>query len=100
MYDDQSKTYSIKTQECVFELLNSNVTTSRISLAITSVLKFVGLKPNKLPSVSTIKNMNVQRLILAQTQLAEKLSEQQSTCLLSDETSKYGKKNWKVPYVR
>lgn len=36
--------------------------------------------------------MNVQSLILAQTKLAEKLSEQQSTCLLSDKTSKYGKK--------
>ena len=93
MYDDQSKTYSIKTQECVFELLNSNATTSRISLVITSVLKLVGLKPNKFPSVSSLNNMNVQSLILAQTKLAEKFSEQQSTCLLSDETSKYEKKN-------
>ena len=51
MYDDQLKTYSIKTQEYVFELLNSNVTTSRISPVITCVLKLVGIKPNNLPSV-------------------------------------------------
>ncbi|CAC5405270.1 unnamed protein product [Mytilus coruscus] len=37
--------------------------------------------------------MNVQRLILAQTQLAEELSQKNSTCLLNDETSKYETKS-------
>ena len=50
------------------------------------------MRPNKLPSVSTVNNMNVQRLILAQTQVAEELSQRKSTCLLSDETDKYGNK--------
>jgi hypothetical protein len=36
--------------------------------------------------------MNGQRLLLSQTQLAEELSECESTCLLSDETFKFGKK--------
>lgn len=36
--------------------------------------------------------MNIQRLILAQKQLAETLLDKSNTCLLSDETSKYGKK--------
>ena len=36
--------------------------------------------------------MNIQRLLLAQKQLSETLQEKEETCLLSDETSKYGKK--------
>ena len=36
--------------------------------------------------------MNVQRLILSQKQLAEVLPGQSNLCLLSDETSKFGKK--------
>ncbi|CAG2220930.1 unnamed protein product [Mytilus edulis] len=92
LYDEQSRKYTKEAQECVYQLLNNNVTTSRVGPVITTVLKLVGMRPNKLPSVSTVNNMNVQRLILAQTQLAEELSQKNSTCLLSDETSKYGTK--------
>ena len=86
LYDEKSRIYTKETQKCVYELLNNNVTTSRVSHVITTVLKLVGMRP----SVSTVNNMNVQRLILAQTQLAEELIHRKSTCLLSDETSKYG----------
>lgn len=90
-YED-SKIYPKQTQECVYELLNHNVTSSNVSPVIRTVLKLAGTTANKLPSVSTVKNMNVQRLLLSQKHLAEELYEKESTCLLSDETSKFGKK--------
>ncbi|WAR06273.1 hypothetical protein MAR_021642 [Mya arenaria] len=36
--------------------------------------------------------MNVQRLIIAHQQIDEKFSQERNTCLLSDETSKFGRK--------
>ena len=85
--------YTEQTQECVYEWLNNNLTTSRVSPVIETVLKLACTKLNKVSSISTVNNMNVQRLILAQAQIAEKLTQDDdSFCLLSDETSKYGKK--------
>lgn len=92
LFDEDSKIYSKQTQECVYELLNHNVTSSNVSPVIRTVLQLAGTTANKLPSVSTVKNMNVQRLLLSQKHLSEELSEKESTCLLSDETSKFGKK--------
>lgn len=92
LFDEDSKIYSKQTQECVYELLNHNVTSSNVSPVIRTVLKLAGTTANKLPSVSTVKNMDVQRLHLSQKHLGEELSEKESTCLLSDETSKFGKK--------
>ena len=92
LFDEQSRVYTKETQECVYELLNCNVTTSRVSNVIKTVLKLADITANKLPSVSTVNNMNVQRLLLSQTQLAEEVSKKESTCLLSDEASKFGQK--------
>ena len=47
---------------------------------------------NKTPRVSTIHNMNLQRLALSQKQLSEILLQHEATTLYTDETSKYGKK--------
>ena len=69
-----------------------NVTTSKVAPVMEAVLKLVNLKANKLRSVFTINNMNIPRLMLAQKQLSESLPEKENLCLLSDETSKYGKK--------
>jgi regulator of replication initiation timing len=80
LFDEQSRVYTKETQECVYELLHSNVTTSRVSNVIKTALKLVDITPNKVPFVSTVNNMNVQRLLLSQTQLAEELSECESTC--------------------
>lgn len=52
----------------------------------------MNLEPNKLPCTSTVNNMNIQWLILAQKQLSEELVNKNDTCLLSDETFKIGKK--------
>lgn len=92
LFDDECKSYTPDTQECVYALLNLNVTTSKVPHVIETVLKLVNLKPNKLPSFQTVNNMNIQRLLLAQKQVGEVLPDKDNLCLLSDETSKFGKK--------
>ena len=49
-----------------------------------------GLHANKCRS--TVLNMNLQRLYLAQVQLGEVFAEEENTVLLTDETSKFGSK--------
>lgn len=71
LFDDECKIYRSDTQECVYALLNFNVTTSKVSPVIETVLKLANLKPNKLPSVQTVNNMNIQRLLVAQKQVGE-----------------------------
>ena len=47
---------------------------------------------NKTPSVSTIRNMNLQRLALSQKQLSEILLQHEATTLYTDETSIFDNK--------
>ena len=47
---------------------------------------------NRTPLVSTIHNMNLQRLALSQKQLSEILLQHEAITLYTDETSKYGNK--------
>ncbi|WAQ97662.1 hypothetical protein MAR_030352 [Mya arenaria] len=79
-------------QQCVYELLNFNVSFSNVSPVIQSVLAFVKIQPNRLPSKATINNMNIQRLGLSHRHIAEQLRHQENTCILSDETNKFGTK--------
>jgi len=44
----------------------------------------------KIPTRSTVLNMNVERLILAQKQLREVIPDQENLTLYADETSKFG----------
>lgn len=46
---------------------------------------------DSLPSLGTVNDWNIMRLILAQRQIAKKLTPDQRLCLLSDEFSKMGK---------
>ena len=92
LYNNDCNSYTAETQECVYTLLNHNVTTSKVSPVIEAVLKLVNLKAKKLPTTTTRNNMNIQRLILEQKQLSETLITNSNMCLLSDETSKYGQK--------
>ena len=57
-----------------------------------TVLKLAGREPTRVRSKSTVLAMSIQRLSLAQTQLAQELSEKEHTCLMTDETTKAGKK--------
>ena len=71
-----------------YELKKQHVGLSHISPVIESVLKFAGKKVSQLPKESTLRNMNKERLILAQAQLADEFKDKEQTTLYSDETSK------------
>jgi len=91
-FDEESQRYTSDLQQCVYELLNHNVSFGNISPVIESVLSLAKRKPNKLPSKSTINNMNIQRLALSQKHIADQLTSETNLCLLSDETNKFGTK--------
>jgi hypothetical protein len=75
---------------CVYSLLQHNVPATQIGATIEACLKLAGKEPDRLPSPSTIANMNIQRLCLAKKQLQEELSNKTNTTLHTDETSKTG----------
>ena len=56
VYDEKSKTYSFDLHACVYSLLDNHVPFENVSNVINAVFKLVNVKPNKLPSVSTIHN--------------------------------------------
>lgn len=66
LFEENSKQYSKETQQCVYDLLAHNVTTSKVSPVISIVLQLVRLSANTLPCLTTINSMNVQRLLLCQ----------------------------------
>ncbi|WAR05051.1 SPIN3-like protein, partial [Mya arenaria] len=63
-----------------------------VSIVTITIFHIVQIKPNRLPSKSTVNNMNIQRLALSQKHIAEIFTPERNTCLLSDETNKFGKK--------
>ena len=79
-------------QKCIFEMLENRVSARNVSKIITCVLKFAGHTMSHTPSTSTINNMNIQRLLLAQKQLGDEFASQPNTTLLSDETTKFATK--------
>jgi len=92
LFDEQSKTYTPKLKQCVYEILNLQVSASKVSSVIKSVLSLVDFTANKLPCRSTVLEMSLQRLYIAHVQLCEVFSKDKSTVLLTDETSKFGSK--------
>ena len=91
-FDNNEGKYSYELRQCIYDLLSLNVSASNCSNVIRSVLKLVNKKVEKLPSSTTILNMNVERLILAQEQVNEILPEENNLTIYTDETSKYGNK--------
>lgn len=91
-YDEDRKCFTPDLQQCVYGLLNCNVSCSQITPVIQHALQLANRQATKLPSRSTVNNMNVQRLVLSHRQLSEEFKEKQNTCLLGDKTSKYGHK--------
>ncbi|CAG2242439.1 unnamed protein product [Mytilus edulis] len=63
-----------------------------VSAVIKAVLKMVNIKTNKLPCRTSVLDMNIQRLYLAQAQIVDIFVNDQNTVLLTDETSKFGSK--------
>jgi hypothetical protein len=92
IYDGDSKRYTPKLKKCVYELLKLNVSASKVGDVIKEVLKIVGIEPNRIPSKSTVLEMNLQRLCLSQQQLAEVFSKKDIIYLMTDETTKFGSK--------
>lgn len=92
VYGEKSRRYSTELKTCIYELLQCNVSASKLPSVITCVLNLVKITPNQLPSKSTILDFNLQRLCLAQKQIAEVFSKENNTTLLTDETSKFGSK--------
>lgn len=84
--------YTKDMQKCIYALLDNNVSVAKIGPVIKACLKLADKEVNQTPSKSTILDMNHQRLILAQNQLDDTLIKKDYLCLLSDETSKHGKK--------
>ena len=74
------------------ELLKLNVSASKVGDVIKAVSKIVGIESNRIPSKSTVLEMNLQRLCLSQQQLAEVFSSKDNICLMTDKTSKFGSK--------
>lgn len=88
----KSKKYIPELKQCVYEVLQNQVSASRVSAVIKAVLKMVNLKANKLPCRTSVLDMNIQRLYLAQAQIVGIFANDQNTVLLTDETSKFGSK--------
>ena len=84
--------FSFELRQCIYSLLSLNVSAQSVPGVINSVLTLLGKKCNKLPSRSTILNMNVERLILSQKQLAEVIPSKDNLTLYTDETTKFGVK--------
>ena len=92
LFDRESATYTSDCQMCVYSLLDSNVSTNKIGSVMETVMNLAGKTCDKVPSKATIINMNLQRLHLAQQQIGDVLADKESSCLLTDETSRRGKK--------
>ena len=88
VFEDRKYTNHIK--QCIYKLLGLNVSASKVTPVIETVLKIVNIKANQLPSKSTVLDLNLQRLFLAQKQISEVFAKEKNTTLLTDETSKFG----------
>lgn len=92
VYDADRNCYSTELHACVYTLLENHVSAVKKGPVINAVLKLVDKQLNKVPSPSTIHNMNLQRLHISQKQIAEVVQESQNISLYTDETSKFGQK--------
>lgn len=90
LFDTKSCHYNTATKKCTYDLFNLDVSTAKISSVIQVVLHLTGHKAKKRPSQSTVLEINLQQLGLAQQQLGKTFAKEQDTTLLTDETSKFG----------
>ena len=76
----------------MYELLNHNVSVSKIGRVIECVVNMTGKHCDRVPTKGTVIDMNLQRLHLSQQYVGEVFAQEEDTCLLTDETSKKGEK--------
>ena len=92
-FNHEKRCFNTAVTRCVYDLLDNHVAITKVSSCITSVISnLTGKTCERLPSKSTVENMNIQRVWVAQQQLATELPTKSDTTLYSDETSKYGEK--------
>ncbi|WAQ99781.1 hypothetical protein MAR_024154 [Mya arenaria] len=84
--------YSCELRTCIYSLLGLYIAASNVSSVRNTVLNLVGKTVEKLPSRTTILNMNIERLVLSQKQLNETLPNKDNMTLYTDETTKFGTK--------
>ncbi|WAQ97798.1 hypothetical protein MAR_022171 [Mya arenaria] len=74
-FDKHARKYTSEVQKCVYTLLDNNVSASNVGTVINACLKLVGREAEKTPAKSTVLEMNLQILALAQMQLSDKISD-------------------------
>ena len=90
VFDTSRRVYSTTLHKCIYKLLEHRVGSMQVTHVIEAVLAIAGKHANQLPSVSGINRMNIERLALAQKQLGDQFADKENTCLLTDETPKFG----------
>lgn len=92
LFDHDKNAYVKNLQVCVYNLLEHHVSSKHVGPVIDAVLSLVNKKADRLPCVSTIHNMNLQRLALSYKHVSEVLVDKPNTSIYTDETSKFGNK--------
>ena len=89
----QQGKYTDDVRACCYELLSLNVDVQNVKAVITTVLKNIAHKAvQRLPCQTTLCNMMIESLTVAQAQLDEELTKEESNyhTLQTDGTTKYG----------
>ena len=71
LFNEEEKTFTPDCQLCVYELLDCNVSASRVGDVIRTCCRLAGKEVARVPSKSTVLRMDLQRLNIAQQQIAE-----------------------------
>ena len=89
-YDSEKRCFLPLIHKCVWNLISKHVSFANVSDVIASVLNMCGLKYDRLPSESTIRNMNKDRTLISQIQVASIANKttNKDTTIQTDETPK------------
>ncbi len=87
----ENRKYTDDVRACIYELLSLNVGVRNVKPIIQSVLNNIAHKSvSRLPSHGLICQMILESFTVAQAQLGDELSENSSTTLQTDGTTKFG----------
>ena len=89
-YSPEKHEYKPLIHKCVWNLLSMHVSFENVSKVIDIVLKMCGIKYDRLPSMSTVRNMNKDRILISQVQVASIAAKtaNKDTTIQTDETPK------------
>ncbi len=88
-YDPEKRCFLPLIHKCVWDLITKHVSFSNVSAVIAIVLDTCNMKYDRLPSESTIRSMNKDRILVSQIQLAS-IASNKDTTIQTDETPKHG----------